>query len=201
MQRERGLTLLEVLTVLSIVAILAALAFPAMAPSREKARQTRCASQLRQIHGAMMQYAADHPGTEEIPGLEGVPVAPYVYTPCLRPYLRQEDVLWCPNATSEEKRFHGGGSYAWMYIHPSLVDPKGGVPRWLLDKQAREIEEKGSNYPLLVCFTHDQTYYYPREDWMDPAFTHPFVLELRVAGNVVAGRRPYMRGYGPWHRR
>jgi type II secretory pathway pseudopilin PulG len=193
--------LLEVLTVVSIVAILAAIAFPAMAPAREKARQTRCASQLTQIHKAMMLYMGDHPGGEEVPGLSGVPLAPYVHgNKVLLPYLESEWIFWCPNTTPAEKRFHTGGSYVWSYLHPPLSSPSGGAPQRVLDKQSQEIQSRGSNYPLLVCFTHDQTFYQPRENWMDPMFNQPFVLELRASGSVFTGRGGYVRPPTPWQR-
>jgi prepilin-type N-terminal cleavage/methylation domain-containing protein len=44
-----GFTLIELLVVIAIIAILAAILFPVFAQAREKARQTACASNVRQI--------------------------------------------------------------------------------------------------------------------------------------------------------
>src|SRR5207237_150722 len=55
-------TMIELLVVLAIVAILAALMFPVLAGARAKARQTTCASNLRQLALADGMYAGDNDG-------------------------------------------------------------------------------------------------------------------------------------------
>ena len=57
---RRGFTLIELLVVIAIIAILAAILFPVFARAREKARQTACASNLKQIGTAHMMYAQDY---------------------------------------------------------------------------------------------------------------------------------------------
>jgi prepilin-type N-terminal cleavage/methylation domain-containing protein/prepilin-type processing-associated H-X9-DG protein len=53
-------TLIELLVVIAIIAILAAILFPVFAQAREKARQTSCLSNHRQIGTALMMYAQDY---------------------------------------------------------------------------------------------------------------------------------------------
>lgn len=55
-------TLIELLVVIAIIAILAAILFPVFAQARAKARATTCASNLRQLAGAALMYAADFDG-------------------------------------------------------------------------------------------------------------------------------------------
>src|SRR5512144_1088189 len=55
-----GFTLIEVLVVIAIIAILAAILFPVFAQAREKARQTVCASNLKQIGTAFAMYMQDY---------------------------------------------------------------------------------------------------------------------------------------------
>jgi prepilin-type N-terminal cleavage/methylation domain-containing protein len=63
---QRGFTLIELLVVIAIIAILAAILFPVFARAREKARQTTCMSNQRQIAVSAQMYAQDH--QETLPG-------------------------------------------------------------------------------------------------------------------------------------
>src|SRR5690349_3905542 len=57
---RRGFTLIELLVVIAIIAILAAILFPVFAQAREKARQSSCLSNMKQIGSALLMYVQDY---------------------------------------------------------------------------------------------------------------------------------------------
>jgi prepilin-type N-terminal cleavage/methylation domain-containing protein/prepilin-type processing-associated H-X9-DG protein len=93
MQKFRGFTLIELLVVIAVVAILAAILFPVFAKAREKARQTACASNERQLGLGILQYVQDY--DEQTPILaksDNRGWAGRIY-----PYVRSTAVYRCPD--------------------------------------------------------------------------------------------------------
>lgn len=67
--RNRGFTLVELLVVIAIIALLVGLLLPALAKAQQSARETKDATQLKQIHTAMLSYAVgDKSGRLPLPG-------------------------------------------------------------------------------------------------------------------------------------
>lgn len=94
---RRAFTLIELLVVIALIALLAALLFPVFAQAREKARQTACISNARQIGMGILLYAQDF--DEALPPVsfdaeDGEP--PTLWTALLAPYLRSSALLRCP---------------------------------------------------------------------------------------------------------
>ena len=102
MQRSQAFTLIELLVVIAIISILAAILFPVFAAVREKARQTSCASNLRQIGVAVMSYVQDN--DEHFP-CEGGYQTPLYFQPTadstplrdIQPYAKSYDIYKCPS--------------------------------------------------------------------------------------------------------
>lgn len=102
MRRRYGFTLIELLVVIAIIAILAAILFPVFARAREKARQTSCLSNLKQIALADLMYAQSYDETMAS-YLSHMPSVPYDYRydyrEMLHPYLMNEQIWECPSGT------------------------------------------------------------------------------------------------------
>ncbi len=65
-KRQRGFTLIELLVVIAIIAILAGLLWPALARAKQKATQTVCMSNLKQIGQALQMYTDEN--SDSLPG-------------------------------------------------------------------------------------------------------------------------------------
>ena len=59
---RRGFTLIELLVVIAIIAILASILFPVFLNVKERARQNKCCSNLRQLALAVTEYTFDYNG-------------------------------------------------------------------------------------------------------------------------------------------
>jgi prepilin-type N-terminal cleavage/methylation domain-containing protein len=105
-------TLIELLVVIAIIAALAAILFPVFAQAREKARQTACSSNLRQVGQAFAMYAQDY--DERLPDRRELKLAlPGGYRPwttwppsdpragwallTLNPYTKSAGIWKCPS--------------------------------------------------------------------------------------------------------
>jgi prepilin-type N-terminal cleavage/methylation domain-containing protein/prepilin-type processing-associated H-X9-DG protein len=67
---RKGFTLIELLVVIAIIAILAAILFPVFAKAREKARQTQCTNNQKQISTGIQMFIQEH--EEKLPKADTV---------------------------------------------------------------------------------------------------------------------------------
>ncbi len=111
-------TLIELLVVIAIIAILAAILFPVFAQAREKARQTSCVSNEKQVATAILMYAQDYdelfplaipqnrifwygtPADVTATNPESMARRMSYFTNATQPYVRNWGVYSCPSATS-----------------------------------------------------------------------------------------------------
>ncbi len=99
---RRGFTLIELLVVIAIIAILAAILFPVFAQAREKARQTSCLSNLRQVGTGVQLYLQDYDETFPKAAFWDVNTPfeeAYLWSSqrCLHAYLKNKAIFRCPS--------------------------------------------------------------------------------------------------------
>ncbi len=97
MKTARGFTLIELLVVIAIIAILAAILFPVFARAREKARQSSCLSNVKQVALGAMMYAQDY--DECVPETLDSAMTSYWYQKIM-PYVKNDQVFVCPSTSS-----------------------------------------------------------------------------------------------------
>ena len=138
---SRGFTLIELLVVIAIIAILAAILFPVFAKVREKARQTACLSNEKQIGLGLMQYSQDN--DEYFPERYGVFTSPGVqmsWKDMLMPYIKSTAVFKCPSSPAAQL----------TDLTPGSKFP-AGYAMWLPDTFLSGKFGNGASYPQAIA--------------------------------------------------
>jgi prepilin-type N-terminal cleavage/methylation domain-containing protein/prepilin-type processing-associated H-X9-DG protein len=128
--RRQGFTLIELLVVIAIIAILAAILMPVFAQAREKARQTSCLSNFKQVGTGMMMYVQDYDESYPVSRLsDGTGVfSSWKYG--ILPYVKNLQVYTCPSnlaAICPSNQFINPAAWwasscmdeTWILCHPS----------------------------------------------------------------------------------
>jgi prepilin-type N-terminal cleavage/methylation domain-containing protein/prepilin-type processing-associated H-X9-DG protein len=110
MRKRCGFTLIELLVVIAIIAILAAILFPVFARAREKARQSNCLSNVKQLMLAVQQYVTDNDQAYPLAtiyarspwttpdGTETTVRMPWFIS--VQPYIKNLQIFNCPSVSA-----------------------------------------------------------------------------------------------------
>jgi len=124
-RKASAFTLIELLVVIAIIAILAAILFPVFAQAREKARQTSCLSNNRQVATAFLMYIQDYDETMPLAFYEGPDTSaealktglPRYYVGVqfvLQPYFKSWGIFKCPSAGDDAGIWSPGNAVSWF---------------------------------------------------------------------------------------
>jgi prepilin-type N-terminal cleavage/methylation domain-containing protein/prepilin-type processing-associated H-X9-DG protein len=136
--RPCGFTLIELLVVIAIIAILAAMLLPALAKAKQKAKQTACVNNMRQIGISLVMYAGDY---NQYPSCyaPGLPTPQYVWpTRLLSMMGNARKAFSCPAALPTS---------AWDYSENNTL---GGYAFGTIPKDTDESGTKNANVILTT---------------------------------------------------
>jgi prepilin-type N-terminal cleavage/methylation domain-containing protein/prepilin-type processing-associated H-X9-DG protein len=142
MFRRNGFTLIELLVVIAIIAILAAILFPVFARAREKARQTSCLSNIKELGLAVHMYVQDYDEMYPTAWWVSNDSMGYIWADCLDPYTQNLQIFTCPSDPAHGARRYGRPNsrgfdnidrgnlgYAWNSNYYGSTPPNAHSPR------------------------------------------------------------------------
>ncbi len=204
MRQRRGFTLIELLVVIAIIAILAAILFPVFAKAREKARQSTCTQNIKQIALSLLQYAQDY--DERFPFLyETGNAARTGLIQITQPYIKNWQIHDCPSSdTKTSISYLGHRSYGYntylitansaqslgvikrpaeiVLLGDVLQDPNA-PGRFLYPSYGRMITNYDGTNCSVCGANHYSIYDGPSHSWQRPNFN--LIERHNDTGNVA----------------
>ncbi|MBQ7256338.1 MAG: DUF1559 domain-containing protein [Abditibacteriota bacterium] len=120
---KKGFTLIELLVVIAIIAILAGILFPVFAQAREKARQTSCLSNLKQLSTAIVMYVDDN--HETYPFCRKTNVG--IWQTSLYSYVKNVDIYFCPSSWTNPDKSQSDFNILYNYAAGSNYGANAGL--------------------------------------------------------------------------
>jgi prepilin-type N-terminal cleavage/methylation domain-containing protein/prepilin-type processing-associated H-X9-DG protein len=174
--RASAFTLIELLVVIAIIAILAAILFPVFAQAREKARQTACLSNGKQIGTALMMYAQDYDSTYPIPISDAWPTRGRIWgfrryaAELINDYAKNDGIWRCPSSSFDPADPTSDTGAVWRQSSGS-----GGISaaNYLVNTYGMNMDDQPTDGPATL-FTQGGIFGRPEADLTEPADTIAF---------------------------
>jgi len=166
-----GFTLIELLVVIAIIAILAAILFPVFADAKNQAKQTMCASNVKQVGYAFLMYTQEWNG-----------VCP--------PLVNDERFTVTYNGQN-----YTTGKWVLNQAAPALLDKYTKTKNYLCpsDMYNKGIEKardsKGNRWPFYTSYGYNNIYL-AHQSWYGayiPGYTSPAMMDtIKVQTKTIA---------------
>ena len=121
---KRAFTLIEILVIIAIICLLAAILFPVFNRVRERARQSTCMSNERQMGLALMQYVQDNDDTYPYGYSQNMAVD---WKTAITPYTKSSQVSLCPSNPNRKLNYSYTGNTCNGYSWSTSVSRRNGV--------------------------------------------------------------------------
>ncbi len=221
-------TLIELLVVIAIISILAAILFPVFAQAREKARQTSCLSNLKQIGTSFAMYLEDY--DERMPDRRDLKSSlpggwkPWTTWPTsdprcawaaviLDPYIKNFAIWSCPTDASRfantiqvaqhpDPSMGTWSTYYWMWRFDRIDNPVVAKDFWGKSEEQAisdlQTAVKAGNDPTLSTVTYPDG---PADVQfaVDPYFPDTIKTVPQQLGGVCAHFGGLNELYMDWH--
>ncbi len=181
--RRRAFTLIELLVVVAIIGVLVSLLLPAVQAARESARRTQCASQIKQLALAVLNYES---AQKKLPA-SGI-----------------AEIQVDNDRSIELFNAHGGPQFSWIVLLLPHLEQAALSTRFDMTRRVyfQTSDPQAESIPLLECPSegHART---PYSYWNNlshkafakgnyAAYASPFHVDLQMLyrGAFIAGGQP-----------
>ena len=215
--RRKGFTLIELLVVIAIIAILAAILFPVFAKAREKARQTMCLSNVKQIALGMYMYVQDYDDTYptafrgqapyETQTDKTMPGAYYKvhdssgggghvvsWMDLIFPYVKSIKIFECPSAPVKWDASAAGAMPSYGYSGAINGSYRGGICPGEPNNVPYTLSEIGSIANIIVIMDYNSWY----SIYANPYEMNPDITYVKKWHHNDGANFGYADGHAKW---